>query len=105
MKLIAVYTTTGTIEEAREIASSLVQQRLVACAQISEIESFYTWNTTLQNTREFRLTLKTTEAQYSAVEAVIRAMHSYEVPAIYAVAVQIAYAPYAAWVEETSAGK
>jgi periplasmic divalent cation tolerance protein len=32
----------------------------------------------------------------------IRDMHSYELPAIYAVAVDRIFAPYAAWIESSS---
>lgn len=103
MKLIAVFTTVGSLDEARMIARALVERRLVACAQITEIESFYSWNGAVQNDKEFRIMLKTTEARYKAVETAIRALHSYELPAIHAVAVERAYEPYAAWVGQYSA--
>lgn len=103
MKLIAVFTTVGSLDEARMIARALVERRLVACAQITEIESFYSWSGAVQNDKEFRIMLKTTEARYKAVETAIRALHSYELPAIHAVAVERAYEPYAAWVGQCSA--
>ena len=105
MKLIAVYITVGTLEEARKIAKTLVQRKLVACAQISEIESFYAWKGEVQNDQEFRILLKTTDTRYKAVETAIRDLHSYELPAIHAVAIEHAYEPYAAWIEECSAGE
>lgn len=105
MKIIAVHTTVASLEEARLIAKTLVERKLVACAQISAIESFYTWKGGVQNDQEFRLLLKTTDAQYKAVEAAVLDLHSYELPAIYAVALEHVYEPYAAWVEECSAGE
>ena len=78
---------------------------MAACAHIAEIESFYAWNGALQNARKFRLLLKTTRARYKTVEAAVRELHSYELPAIHAVAVEHAHAPYAAWVGENSADK
>lgn len=104
MKLIAIYTTVSSLEEARQIASALVERKLVACAQISQIESFYCWKDAVQNDPEFRLLLKTTDDRYSAVESAIRELHSYELPAIHAVAIDHVYEPYAAWVVEGSAG-
>jgi periplasmic divalent cation tolerance protein len=103
-KLLAVFTTVASREQARKIASALVERRLVACAQISEIESFYRWRGSVQHEPEFRLLLKTTQARYAEVEAALRELHSYELPAIHAVAVENAYGPYAAWVEEASCG-
>jgi len=99
MTFIAIYTTVATIEEARKIARALVERRLAACAQITEIESFYCWEGTVQNEPEFRILFKTTDAQYQAVETAIRELHSYDLPAIYAVALGQIYAPYAKWVE------
>jgi uncharacterized protein involved in tolerance to divalent cations len=81
---MAVFTTVARRDDARRIARALVERGLVACAQISEIESFYAWGGALQQEPEFRLLLKTTAARYAAVEAVVREMHPYELPAIHA---------------------
>jgi len=42
--------------------------------------------TLIKGKTEWRLLIKSTDAQYAAVEAAIRELHSYELPAIYAVA-------------------
>jgi periplasmic divalent cation tolerance protein len=102
-KPIAVVTTVGSLDEARAMARALVQRKLAACAQISQIESFYHWQGTLQNDTEFRVLFKTTGERYVAVEAAIRELHSYELPAIHAVVFEHVYAPYAAWVESAVA--
>ncbi len=104
MKHIAVITTTGSADEARRIARDIVERRLAACAHVSEIESFYVWKGALENEKEHRIVFKTTAAQYDAVERAIKALHSYEVPAIYAVPLERMFGPYAAWLEENSAG-
>ena len=100
---IAVITTIGSRDEARRIGRTLVERGLVACAQIEEIESFYRWDDALQDEREWRLLLKTVAARYDDVEQAIRALHPYELPAIYALPVDRAFAPYAAWVRSGSA--
>jgi len=105
MKLLAVYTTVGDLEHAREIARDLVERKLAACAQIEAIESFYVWAGVLQNEPEYRILLKTTESRYAAVEAAIRELHPYELPAIHAIAVEHVYAPYATWVVQGSPGE
>lgn len=103
MTLIAVYTTVANQEQARQLARALVERKLVACAQISEIESFYPWQGELQHDCEFRLLLKTTEARYPALEAAIRELHPYDLPAICALAFNQVSAPYADWVEASVA--
>ena len=104
-KLIAVYTTVATREDARRMAKVLVERRLAACAQISEIESFYGWKGTVQNEPEGRVLFKTTAGKYAAVEAAIRELHTYELPAIHALEIEHVYPPYAAWIEDGSSGE
>jgi periplasmic divalent cation tolerance protein len=103
MKLIAIFTTAGNPVEARLIARTVVERRLAACAQITEIESVYRWKGAVQNDKECRILFKTTDAQYEPIQAVIRELHSYELPAIWATPIEQAYGPYAEWVAaETS---
>ena len=98
---IAVFTTTDSLEEARKLTKTLVEQILAACAQISEIESFYTWDKEVQNDQEFRIMFKTTKDKYKDVEKAILKIHSYDLPAIYAVDVDELYKPYGDWVNES----
>ena len=77
--------------------------RLAACAQVEKIDSVYAWKGKIETGNEYRVLFKTVEARYDAVERVIRELHSYELPAIHAVAVTHISAPYAAWIEENAA--
>ena len=103
-KPIAVVTTVASRDEARKLALALVERKLVACAQISAIESIYPWKGVVQEEPEFRLLLKTTEARYAAIEAAIRELHPYDLPAIHAFAFEHVDAAYAAWIAETANG-
>lgn len=100
--MLAVYTTVGSLAQARTLARELLERRLVACAQISSIESFYHWRGELQNEPEFRLLLKTSAERYDELESAIRSLHPYELPAIYALAVERGFPPYERWVLEES---
>lgn len=102
---IAIITTTDTREEAMAIARALVESQLVACAQISEIESVYRWEGVVQQEKEFRLVLKSIQANYEAVEAAIVSQHSYDLPGVYAVALDNIYTPFSAWITENSLGE
>jgi periplasmic divalent cation tolerance protein len=104
MEPIAVITTVGSRAEAHAMARALVERQLDACAQISEVESFYTWDGAVQNELEFRVLFKTSNALYSSIEAAIRELRTYELPAIHAVAFTDIYAPYAQWIERNTAG-
>ena len=96
--LILVITTVSSQEQARRIASDLVEQQLVACAQIAPVESIYRWKDQLQHETEWRLMLKTTTSCYKSVESTLIKVHPYELPAIYAVPVCNALDIYASWV-------
>jgi periplasmic divalent cation tolerance protein len=104
MDTIAVMTTTDSLDEARSIAAALVERRLAACAQISSIQSFYTWQGAVQNDDEFRILIKTAAERYADVEAAILELHSYDLPAIVAFDFAQAYGPYAEWVADSVSG-
>ena len=101
-KPLAVYTTVAAVDDARRIARELVERRLAACAHVAAIESFYNWDGALQHETEYRVMLKTTDDRYADVEAAILALHPYELPAVWAVALEHVHAPYAAWVDEST---
>ncbi|WMW81835.1 divalent-cation tolerance protein CutA [Undibacterium cyanobacteriorum] len=97
---LAVFTTINNHAVAQAMARSIVERKLAACVQISAIESFYTWNDAVQHDQEFRLVFKTTAVAYQALENAIRELHSYELPAIYALPVERMFEPYQAWVDQ-----
>ncbi len=105
MNTIAVLTTTDSLDEARTIATALVERKLAACVQISGIESIYSWQGETQKGQEYRLLVKTASGRYADVEAAIRELHSYELPAIYALDMVRSYAPFAEWVIENSSSE
>ena len=101
MTPIAVVTTVATRAEAQALARALVERRLAACAQISQIESVYRWQGQVQQGAECRIVVKTTRERYAQVEQAIRELHSYKVPAIHALAFEAVYAPYGEWIAQS----
>ena len=104
MDTIAVFTTIDSREQAEVIAAALVERGLAACVQISEITSVYNWQGTIENDGEFRVMAKTLAERYADVEAAIRELHSYDLPAVYAVPISHVFAPYAEWIKGNSTG-
>lgn len=99
-----VVTTVGSREEAQEMAQALVELQLAACVQIEPIHSIYRWRGEIYADDEYRLLCKTLPGLYAQVEAAIRARHSYDLPAIHAIATVAADPVYAAWVAENAGG-
>ena len=101
MTPIAVVTTVADRAQAQAMARALVQRRLAACVQISDIESIYRWHGEVQQGPECRLVIKTTRERYGEIERTIRELHSYELPAIHALAFDAIHAPYGQWIVQS----
>ncbi len=95
---LLVVTTVGRRDEAEAMARALVERGLAACAQISAIDSFYAWDGEVHHDPEFRVLFKVAAEACDGVERAIRELHSYELPAIHAIAVERAHEAYADWV-------
>ncbi len=101
MEMILIYTTCATADEADQIARTLVQERLVACANRGEkIFSQYMWEGQLESGPEIPLLLKTRAALFERVRQRLRVLHSYKTPAIIALPAAQADPDYVAWVEQ-----
>ena len=95
---IQVMTAAGSREEADQLARSIVEQRLAACAQvIGPMSSHYWWRGELESATEWLCLMKTERRLYDDIEAAIRAAHSYETPEIVAVPVETGSEAYLAW--------
>jgi periplasmic divalent cation tolerance protein len=103
MKACIVITTCASREEADQLATEIVENRLAACVQISEINSTYTWEGEVAQEAEFKLVIKTRRELYEELEAWIREQHSYDVPEIILVPVETGSAEYLDWIEAVTA--
>lgn len=97
---IFVQVTAGSEEEAWRIAEHLVERKLVACAQMLPIRSCYTWQGEVTRDNEQLLFLKTRRDAYQALEAAVRALHSYEVPEILVTPILAGLPAYLRWMDE-----
>ena len=95
-----VYVTTGDQTEADRIANALVMERLAACANIlGSIKSVYVWQGKLEAGSEVAMLVKTTQPHVAAVIDRIKALHSYQCPAIVVLPVLGGNAEFLQWVE------
>ena len=85
------------------IGRNLVDEGLAACANIVEgVRSIYKWKGVVCDDRECLMVVKTTAANFDAVERRVRELHSYEVPEVIALPILKGSRPYLDWVEENS---
>lgn len=102
----AVFVTAGSRPEARKIARSLLEQRLVACANIIPgVESHYWWEGKIDHAREWLLVMKTRRSRFRAVARAVKQLHSYQVPEIIALPLAAGQADYLRWLGESLSGQ
>jgi len=98
---LQVVTTVGSREEAEQLATLLVERRLVACAQIvGPVTSVYRWRGRVETAQEHQVLLKTRRALYGRLEHAIRQHHSYELPEIIALEVVAGLPGYLSWIDQ-----
>jgi periplasmic divalent cation tolerance protein len=81
-ELLAVFTTVATRAQADALAHAAIEQRLAACTQVEAIHSTYRWQGEVVCEPGLRLMFKTTRTHCAELEAPLRVLHPYEVPAI-----------------------
>jgi periplasmic divalent cation tolerance protein len=83
-----LYTTWPDRESADHAAETLLQEGLIACANIlGEARSVYRWNGEVQRETEIIALLKTSAANAERASGRIAELHPYEEPAILNVAI------------------
>jgi periplasmic divalent cation tolerance protein len=82
MKIILVYITNPTKKEAEKVANFLLDKKLIACANIFPIKSFYWWKGKKEKGNEFVLIGKTLENNFEKIKKETEKVHSYKTPCI-----------------------
>ena len=101
-KYVVILTTTDDHQIARKLATSLIDERLAACVQVTgPIESFYRWQGKTETSQEWRCLIKTTTALLNSASDAIRQNHNYDVPQIIAIEFEHGDDDYLAWIEES----
>ncbi|WP_265592512.1 divalent-cation tolerance protein CutA [Verrucomicrobium sp. BvORR034] len=91
---------------AHNIATTLVEEELVACVNLNPaVTSIYRWEGKVETAGEVLAQMKTTPAAYDALEARLQALHPYDVPEILAMPVERGLPAYLRWVEESVSGQ
>jgi periplasmic divalent cation tolerance protein len=99
---VLITTTTATREDARKIASRLVEERLAACVQIVEpITSVYTWQGTIEEEQEILLLIKSTQDLVAPIADLLDRIHPYEVPELIATPIVDGSTAYLSWLGES----
>jgi len=90
---------------AARVARAVLEARVAACVnRLAPCQSQYWWQGKLEQAQEYPLLIKTTAGQYEALEAVISAVHPYDVPEVVAWPLAAGLPAYLGWVRGEAAG-
>ena len=97
---VVIFITASTEEEARKIAESLLGQRKAACINIvPKVDSSFWWQGKLDSAQESLLIIKTKASLLSEIIALVKSVHSYEVPEIIALPIIGGNEDYLNWMD------
>src|SRR4029078_9631372 len=95
---VQITTTTGTRNDAAQIASEVWSRRLAGCVQITgPIASTFRWQGKVETAEEWMCTVKTSGAQLGALQRVFETIHPYEVPEVIATPIVDGSEAYLKW--------
>lgn len=98
-EIVLVLTTVPDDEQSETLARTLVDERLAACVNVyPPMVSVYRWKGAIERDSERQIVIKTTRDRLQALEARIKALHSYELPELIVIAVQSGSEAYLEWV-------
>ncbi len=102
-QIVLAISTTGSVREAERISKLLVEEHLVACANvIPSVRSFYWWEGKVCQDAEALILMKTTADKLEDLKTHLVRLHSYEVPELIVTPIQDGLAPYMNWVVEVT---
>jgi periplasmic divalent cation tolerance protein len=99
---IIVLVATSNKREAEKIAKTLLDERLIACANIiGPAYSLFWWRGKIDEAKEHLILMKTRKDLFEKLSEIVKALHSYEIPEIIALPITEGFKPYIEWLDES----
>src|ERR1700683_1960679 len=97
-KFAIVLVTTPDLKTARALAKTVLQAKLIACANlVPKIESHYWWRGKIESGAEVLLVLNTTKPKLAALEKLILTKHPYDTPEFLVLPLSAGSKKYLGW--------
>ncbi|MCX8153993.1 MAG: divalent-cation tolerance protein CutA [Candidatus Bathyarchaeota archaeon] len=98
---VVVIVTTANRQEAEKIAQQLLNEKLIACANIvGPVSSFFHWAGKIENAEEYLMFMKSRRDLFGRLADTVKRLHSYEVPEIIALPIAEGAKSYLAWLAD-----
>lgn len=103
--LVLALSTAPDAEQAERLARALVEERLIACANlVPGLTSVYRWRGAVQADPEVLLVIKTRRSLVPRLKERLSQLHPYEVPELVVTPLLDGLDPYCRWVRESTEG-
>jgi periplasmic divalent cation tolerance protein len=102
MKPVLIISTYPNKKSILKIANDLVENKIIACVNISKIDSVYSWNGTIKNSAEYFAIFKTVIKNKSKLKKIITETHPYDVPEIAEIDITSMNKSYLNWLIEST---
>jgi periplasmic divalent cation tolerance protein len=90
--------TVGGKQEAEKIAQQLLEEKLIACANIlGPVSSHFHWAGKIDKAEEYLMLMKSRADLFEALSERVKALHSYEVPEVLALPILKGSKAYLDW--------
>jgi periplasmic divalent cation tolerance protein len=87
-------------EEAVKIVRTLLEERLIACANIMDpVSSFFWWKGKIEEEKEVLVIMKSHETLFKKLSKRVTELHSYDIPEIVALPIVDGSASYLDWMK------
>ena len=101
---LIVFTTFASEADAARVARTLVEERLVACANLLPgARSIYRWQNEVKDDREVVVLMKSRKQDWTALVSRLHDLHPYDTPECIAVRIAAGAPKYMAWLDEALA--
>ena len=105
MDYTLIMVTASSKEEAEKIATTLLERKLIACANIlGPVSSRFWWQGKIDSAEEYMIFMKTKRKLFDQVADNVKQLHSYEVPEIIALPIVEGAKPYLEWINSSLTG-
>ena len=102
MKLSLGYMTFPTKVEAKNVVLALLEEELIACANIIDgVESYFPWEDEIQKANEVVVIFKTRVKNEEKIIRLVKNLHSYDVPCIIFTSIDHGNPDFLKWVNES----
>ena len=102
MKPIIIVSTYPDKKSITKISKEFVNDKIVACVNITKISSIYSWQGKIEDTSEYLAIFKTTYKNKKILKQKIKSSHPYDVPEIAEITINSINQSYLKWLIDST---